>query len=214
MMVMNVVFLKLILSAMSVMPTGVMVLPWGILVVGLARAARKIDSMIGKIGLNPAVPGDPLTRGGIGMATMMAARLARQTISSVPNRVKAIRSGGQNRALSSGNGERSTPRRAHTAAGGTGQPNTDRFGMANQAANMQNQPNSRFGSTSYVQGGTLHAPQNTAVQSISEVPAVQISTALVSIQSTPAGRLISRFRRPVKVFRQYRAVSIHLPDSK
>lgn len=165
MMVMNVVFLKLILSAMSVMPAGVMILPWGILVVGLAKAARKIDSMIGKIGLNPAVTGDPLTRGGIGMATMMAARLARQTISSVSKSGQGIRSGGQNRALSSGNGERSTPRRAYTAAGGAGQPNTDRFGMAKQAANMQNQPNSRFGSTSYVQGGALHAPQNTAVQS-------------------------------------------------
>lgn len=35
MMVMNVLFLKLILSALATMPSGTMVLPWCLLVVGL-----------------------------------------------------------------------------------------------------------------------------------------------------------------------------------
>ncbi len=74
MMVMNVLFLKLILSALSTMPTGVMVLPWCLLVVGIAKAARKADNLIAKIGLNPASTGDPLGHGGGKFVAMMAAR--------------------------------------------------------------------------------------------------------------------------------------------
>lgn len=74
MMVMNVLFLKLILSALSTMPTGVMVLPWCLLVVGIAKTARKADNLIAKIGLNPASTGDPLGHGGGKFVAMMAAR--------------------------------------------------------------------------------------------------------------------------------------------
>ncbi len=173
MMVMNVVFLKLILSAMSVMPSGVMILPWGVLVVGLARAARKIDNMIGKIGLNPANTGDPLSRGGVGMATMMAARMA---ISSVSRSGHYIKSSSLSGSAMSSDGDRSTPRKPYGTPNGigkpyqpqnntaTGQPNTDRFGM-NAGTSTTNQQNSRFGTASYMQGGTLHAPQSIAVQS-------------------------------------------------
>ncbi len=74
MMVLNVVFLKLILSALSTMPRNVMVLPWCLLVVGIARTARKADSLISKIGLSPAMTGDPLGRGRGMMVAIMAAR--------------------------------------------------------------------------------------------------------------------------------------------
>lgn len=74
MMVMNVLFLKLILSALATMPTGALVLPWCLLVVGIAKTARKADNMISRIGLNPAITGDPLGAGR-GFVTMaMAAR--------------------------------------------------------------------------------------------------------------------------------------------
>ena len=79
MMVMNVLFLKLILSALATMPSGALVLPWCLLVVGIAKTARKADQLISKIGLNPAVTGDPL---GTGRGLMMAAMAAR-TIMSV-----------------------------------------------------------------------------------------------------------------------------------
>jgi hypothetical protein len=62
MMVLNVVFLKILLSAMGVMPTGAAVFPWLIFVVAIARVARKIDGIIASIGLNPAITGDGLGR--------------------------------------------------------------------------------------------------------------------------------------------------------
>ncbi len=74
MMVMNVLFLKLILSALATMPSGTMVLPWCLLVVGIAKTARKIDQIISRIGLNPAITGEPLGTGRGIMLAMMAAR--------------------------------------------------------------------------------------------------------------------------------------------
>lgn len=74
MMVINVLFLKLILSALATMPSGALVLPWCLLVVGIAKTARKADQLISKIGLNPAVTGDPLGAGRGIMAAAMAAR--------------------------------------------------------------------------------------------------------------------------------------------
>ena len=73
-MVTNVLFLKLVLSALAAMPTGVMVLPWCLLVVGIAKTARKTDNLLAKIGMNPAMTGDPLGRGRGLMVAMIAAR--------------------------------------------------------------------------------------------------------------------------------------------
>lgn len=67
MMVMNVIFLKLLISALGYVPKGVAVLPWMLLIVGIARVARKIDSIIARVGLNPALTGDGLGRGLPGM---------------------------------------------------------------------------------------------------------------------------------------------------
>lgn len=75
MMVFNVIFLKMLISVLAVMPDGVDVLPWMILVMGIARVARKIDSIIARIGLNPAITGDGLGRSGLpGMMVLTIAR--------------------------------------------------------------------------------------------------------------------------------------------
>lgn len=74
MMIMNVVFLKLLISALGYVPTGVAVLPWMLLIVGIARTARKIDSIIARIGLNPAITGDGLGRGLPGMVSYAVVR--------------------------------------------------------------------------------------------------------------------------------------------
>ena len=42
MMVMNIIFLKLLISAMGYVPSGLGVLPWMLLIVGIARVARKM----------------------------------------------------------------------------------------------------------------------------------------------------------------------------
>lgn len=70
----NVLFLKLIYSALSSMPDGVMILPWTVLIVGIARVARKADNLLSKIGLNPSFTGDPLGNGMGRAAAFMAAR--------------------------------------------------------------------------------------------------------------------------------------------
>ena len=70
----NVLFLKLIYSALSSMPDGVMILPWTVLIVGIARVARKADNLLSKIGLNPSFTGDPLGNGTGKAVAFMAAR--------------------------------------------------------------------------------------------------------------------------------------------
>ena len=59
-MVLNVMFVKMLLSAMSNSPTGIAIVPWVMLITGIVRTAKKIDSIILRIGLNPASTGDPL----------------------------------------------------------------------------------------------------------------------------------------------------------
>ena len=80
MMIMNIVFLKLILSAMSRMTSGGVLL-WLVFVVALTRVARKIDSHIGKIGLNPAQTGPGAGSKIPGVMTMVAVRAAGSIIS-------------------------------------------------------------------------------------------------------------------------------------
>ena len=98
MMVMNVLFLKLILSALATMPTGALVLPWCLLVVGIAKTARKADNMISRIGLNPAITGDPLGAGRGFITMAMAAR----TIMAFSGKGGGGRSGGGAKAPSGG----------------------------------------------------------------------------------------------------------------
>ncbi len=89
MMIMNIVFLKLIMSAMSQMNSGG-VLIWLVFVVALTRVARKIDSHIGKIGLNPAQTGAGIGSRIPGMMTMVAVR----TMGSLVSRSMASAKGG------------------------------------------------------------------------------------------------------------------------
>lgn len=138
MMVLNIVFLKLMLSALSSVPPGFLVLPWCILVVGISRTARKADNLISRIGLSPALTGDPLGHGGGRMAIFMAAR----TIIGVARR------GGS--AKKSGGSKMSTG--MHTASAST--HNNAQFANANYVKNQHTAGDSasRF-STSNVQYG-------------------------------------------------------------
>lgn len=93
MMIMNIVFLKLIMSAMSQMASG-NVLIWLVFVVALTRVARKIDSHIGKIGLNPAQTGDAIGGRFPGAVTMMAVRMMASAIGKSVAANKNTRSDG------------------------------------------------------------------------------------------------------------------------
>lgn len=78
-MVMNVFFMKILLSAMITVPSAFMVMPWLIFIVGIAKVGRKIDDIVCRIGLNA-----PHTGGGRGMMpgalTMMIAKTAMASI--------------------------------------------------------------------------------------------------------------------------------------
>ena len=92
----NVLFLKLIYSALSTMPDGVMILPWTVLIVGIARVARKADNLLSRIGLNPSFTGDPL---GNGMGRAIAFMAARSILSTaVHSAVKHSNTAGKNRS--------------------------------------------------------------------------------------------------------------------
>ena len=117
MMIMNIVFLKLILSAMGNVTSG-SVLIWLVFVIALTRVARKIDSHIGKIGLNPAQTGDGVGSRLPGMMTMVAVRTMASTIG---RNISANRDTG--RGSSDGQRHKSNGRRNRSGGGHT---NTER----------------------------------------------------------------------------------------
>lgn len=99
----NVMFVKMLLSVLSYYPSGLDVLPWMVLVVTIVKVAKKADSILARIGLNPAMTGDPLGRGFPGAMTMMVVR------SMVSNAAHTIgRNGGQQRS-GSGNPKPNAP---------------------------------------------------------------------------------------------------------
>lgn len=79
-MVFNLVFVKMLISAMSNAPNGTAIIPWAMLIVGIVRMAKKMDGIILRIGLNPALTGDPLGTHFPGMLTAMTLRSIAQMV--------------------------------------------------------------------------------------------------------------------------------------
>ena len=77
----NMLFFKLLLSLLSSVPTGTDILLWIALVFGLVRVARKVDAIITRIGLNPAITGDGL--GGRTLPGMLAYTVFRSMASNI-----------------------------------------------------------------------------------------------------------------------------------
>ena len=165
-MVLNVMFVKMLLSAMSNSPTGVAIVPWVMLITGIVRVAKKMDSIILRIGLNPAITGDPLGHHHVpGMLSAMlvhhAASFIKNTISNPPhptNTAAAPPSGppayGMGRQV--GNGQ---PSQLSASSGSSSQTNTQ------QNSTVQN--GSSFSSFSPSQhGAPVHAPHQYADISI------------------------------------------------
>lgn len=73
-MVFNLMFVKLVLSALSTDPNDAAIIPWAMLVVGIVRMAKKMDGIILRIGMNPALTGDPLGTHFPGALTAMTLR--------------------------------------------------------------------------------------------------------------------------------------------
>ena len=79
-MVFNLMFVKLVLSALSTDPNGAAIIPWAMLVVGIVRMAKKMDGIILRIGMNPALTGDPLGTRFPGALTAMTLRSIAQIV--------------------------------------------------------------------------------------------------------------------------------------
>ena len=76
----NLMFVKLLISAMSNAPNGTAIIPWMMLIVGIVRMAKKMDGIILRIGLNPAMTGGPLGARIPGMLTAMTLRSIAQMV--------------------------------------------------------------------------------------------------------------------------------------
>ena len=79
-MVMHVIFIKMLLSVLSYYPSGLDVLPWMVLVISIVKVAKRIDGIITRIGLNPALTGDPLGRTFPGALSYLVVRTAASQI--------------------------------------------------------------------------------------------------------------------------------------
>ena len=158
----NVMFVKMLLSVLSYYPSGLDVLPWMVLVVTIVKVAKKADSILARIGLNPAMTGDPLGRGFPGAMTMMVVR------SLVSNAAHTIgRNGGQQRS-GSGNPKPNTPTGPRSGGGNTSNVNAPSYanGYHHSTSAQQNSANPAFNQES-ISAQTV-AAQTDTVQSAAE----------------------------------------------
>ena len=200
MMVLNVLFLKLILSALASMPSGLLVLPWCLLVVGLAKTARKVDNMVSKIGLNPAITGDPL---GTGRGLMLAAMAAR-TIMTISGRGGHGMRGGNSKAPKGSGNNKTNNSVGGTNVGGTnvggtsvGGSNTNSFGTNNQSVNGGNVNNQSSNSTRF--GGSNYAAGNSSGRNSFHAGGTKVNSSRYSsggqprpAQSTGKGKSVGK----------------------
>ena len=173
MMLMNVVFLKLLLSAMSSVPSGFGLIPWFIFVVAIARVGRKVDDLVCRVGLNPARTGDPLGRGVPVMVSMMVAKGIGKMLASTAsaNKPGGKPSGG---AGVSGSGSPRPgpvgPSGSPGGAGGTGSQRnaTGSTYSANRSstATQQTAAGAAMGGTAAAAGQAAQSATNAAGQSI------------------------------------------------
>lgn len=100
-MVMNVVFVKMLLSILSFYPSGLDVLPWIVMVLTVVKVAKKIDAIITRIGLNPAITGDSLGRSFPGVLTYTVARtVASRVVQTAGKNTAAGKTGAQTQTKS------------------------------------------------------------------------------------------------------------------
>ena len=136
----NVMFVKMLLSVLSYYPSGLDVLPWMVLVVTIVKVAKKADSILARIGLNPAMTGDPLGRGFPGAMTMMVVR------SMVSNAAHTIGRNGNQPRSGSGNPKPSAPTGPRTGGGNTSNVNAPSYanGYHVSADHLYNEPDCRY----------------------------------------------------------------------
>lgn len=123
-MVMNVVFVKMLLSILSFHPSGIAVLPWIVMVLTVVKVAKKSDAIITRIGLNPAITGDSLGRTFPGVLTYTVARtMASRVVQTAGKNTAAGKTGAQTQTKS-GSKPESKPTSGGRYYGGVNTVNT------------------------------------------------------------------------------------------
>lgn len=167
----NVMFVKMLLSVLSYYPSGLDVLPWMVLVVTIVKVAKKADSILARIGLNPAMTGDPLGRGFPGAMTMMVVR------SMVSNAAHTLGRNGNQPRSGSGNSKPNAP--TGPRSGGSGSASN---------VNAPSHANGYHHSTSAQQSSTNPAStQESASMQADTVQSAAEKMAGVFPQAAPAG---------------------------
>ena len=159
----NVMLVKMLLSVLSYYPSGLDVLPWMVLVVTIVKVAKKADSILARIGLNPAMTGDPLGRGFPGAMTMMVVR------SMVSNAAHTLGRNGNQPRSGSGNSKPNAP--TGPRSGGAGSASnvnapSHANGYHHSTSAQQNSANPAFNQES-ISAQTV-AAQTDTVQSAAE----------------------------------------------
>lgn len=159
----NVMFVKMLLSVLSYYPSGLDVLPWMVLVITIVKVAKKADSILARIGLNPAMTGDPLGRGFPGAMTMMVVR------SMVSNAAHTLGRNGNQPRSGSGNSKPNAP--TGPRSGGAGSASnvnapSHTNGYHHSTSAQQNSANPAFNQES-ISAQTV-AAQTDTVQSAAE----------------------------------------------
>ena len=185
-MILNVVFIKMLLSVLAYVPSGLDVLPWMILVLSIVKVAKKADTIITRIGLNPAPTGDSLGRSFPGMLTYAIARTV------ISNTAKAIgKNGGNSHGSGSGNSKANNGGNGGTTAGGKKPSPPNGPPPLNPGMQRQRPAGKQVRSTNAPGGGTAgtHTYQ-TAAQATSQTASQQNAmTQAAPIQQNAATQL-------------------------
>lgn len=141
-MVFNLVFVKLVLSALSTDPNGAAIIPWTMLVVGIVRMAKKMDGIILRIGMNPALTGDPLGTHFPGALTAMTLR----SIASIVSHTAAKNTPSAGHSNTSGPPPKGDPILRGGIAGGAARPASGTSGTTGSPQSTAGQKNTALSS--------------------------------------------------------------------
>lgn len=159
----NVMFVKMLLSVLSYYPSGLDVLPWMVLVVTIVKVAKKADSILARIGLNPAMTGDPLGRGFPGAMTMMVVR------SMVSNAAHTLGRNGNQPRSGSGNSKPNAPTGPRSGgAGSTSNVNAPSHANGYHHSTSAQQSSANLASTQDSVSTQTSAAQTDTVQTAAE----------------------------------------------
>lgn len=177
-------FFKLLISMVSHMPTGVEILPWLILIFGITKTARRIDSLITRIGLNPMIVGDGLGSRGIpGALAVTVVRAMAQQVTKA-----AGKSAGSSHKSARHHASRNRPAGNHTAGANSTAHYSSQSRNQERTSNTlihssgNTQPNSTASSNTSVQQNIM---QSTHEQSAQHLP--QVTQLQTDVNTSQAG---------------------------